>query len=157
FATVFCASPYAMAILDVEGRALRFNEKFERLLCCQRSDGQGAPVFDLGIAADPVDHAELQAALGRHQAIRDLAVYVQPRSGSARDCLLSAEPIRIENEPHFVAVLRDVTEQLEAEHVRVELEAQLRQAQKLEALGTLAGGIAHDFNNVLAAVVAYAD
>src|SRR5262244_3413622 len=99
FATVFCASPYAMVILDVEGRALRFNEKFERLLCCQRSDGEGAPVFDLGIAADPVDRAELQVALGRHQAIRDLAVYVQPRSGSARDCLLSAEPIRIENEP----------------------------------------------------------
>jgi PAS domain S-box-containing protein len=50
----------------------------------------------------------------------------------------------------------DLSERVQAESVRQQLEARLREAQKLEAMGTMVGGIAHDFNNVLGAVLANA-
>ncbi len=49
----------------------------------------------------------------------------------------------------LVAVVRDITERRNAEEEKVKLEARLRQAQKMEAIGLLAGGIAHDLNNIL--------
>jgi len=56
-----------------------------------------------------------------------------------------------------VGVIQDVTEQKREEKARKDLEAQLQQAQKMEAIGTLAGGIAHDFNNILGGIIGYAE
>lgn len=58
---------------------------------------------------------------------------------------------------HFVIAIKDITARKNAEAERNRLQAQLNQAQKMEALGILAGGVAHDFNNILAAILCSAD
>ena len=60
-------------------------------------------------------------------------------------------PIAIEG------IVTDVTDARLAEEEKIKLEADLRQAHKMEAVGTLAGGIAHDFNNILSAIIGYAE
>ena len=64
-------------------------------------------------------------------------------------------PIRHRGEPHVLAMIRDLTERRRVERERARLEAQLLQAQKMEAIGHLTGGIAHDFNNLLTSIVGY--
>ena len=57
----------------------------------------------------------------------------------------------------FTSIIRDITERKQQEASRERLQAQLNQAQKMEAIGMLAGGIAHDFNNILGAILGYTE
>jgi two-component system cell cycle sensor histidine kinase/response regulator CckA len=76
-------------------------------------------------------------------------VYVS-RTGQHLDAEVNTCPIEFEGQMALLAVARDITE-------RTRLEAELRQVQKMQAIGTLAGGIAHDFNNILAAILGYSE
>jgi PAS domain S-box-containing protein len=80
-------------------------------------------------------------------------------NGDRRDLLVTATPW-FDSMQRFIGtfgIFRNITERKQAEQDRLQLEAQLRQAQKLEAIGILVGGIAHDFNNILGTMMGYTE
>jgi len=77
------------------------------------------------------------------------------KDGSVLQVEMRAVPILYRGRPHALGMARDITERKRAEAERAQLEAQLRQAQRMEAIGHLTGGIAHDFNNLLAGIMGY--
>ncbi|MFZ5556053.1 MAG: PAS domain S-box protein [Pseudomonadota bacterium] len=81
--------------------------------------------------------------------------YHRRKDGSVFPVEITANFFALHGRRIMLAAIRDITERKRAEEERGRLESQLRQAQKMEAIGHLTGGIAHDFNNILTSVMGY--
>ncbi len=77
--------------------------------------------------------------------MRDREARIRTKTGNLHEVLVTLSPVALAHEPHMLLLAHDVAE-------RVLLERQLRQAQKMEAVGQLAAGVAHDFNNILTVI-----
>jgi PAS domain S-box-containing protein len=133
-----------------DGRYVDVNDSFLRVTGYRREDVLGHTAREMNLWNRPEDRARYLELLKETGSVRDLEIVFQTKAGARRTGLISAELIDIGGEKCAIAVVKDITE-------RSILEKQLRQAQRMEAVGQLTGGIAHDFNNLLGVIIGYSD
>ncbi len=103
--------------------------------------------------ADPETVTRIIEALREHGRCT-LEFVARRKDGSTFDVLMAAQIHRgPQGQELYMGTSLDISDRKRAEEERRNLEAQLRQAQKMEAIGQLAGGVAHDFNNILTAIL----
>jgi two-component system, cell cycle sensor histidine kinase and response regulator CckA len=158
FTKVFDASPMAIAITTFEeGRYVDVNPRWLQLIGRTRDEVIGRTAKEIGVWADPEDRDTVIANLREHAILYDIETRLRTKSGEVRECATSLARIVLADTPCLVSMFSDVTDRKRTERALQASQDQLRQAQKLEAIGRLAGGIAHDFNNLLTIIIGYSD
>jgi len=155
YRAIFNASADALILWNSAYRRVDVNPAYERIFGWSRADvvGHGVegpnPDDD---SAHPRRELVRRALAGEACSAERAALR---KDGTRILTEVHAIPFQHQGAPHVLAIARDITERRAAEAERERLEAQLRQAQKMEAIGQLTGGIAHDFNNILTSVIGY--
>ncbi len=159
FRSIFEQVSLGVVLANLDGRFSTVNPAIARLLGYTCEDLQGIHFRDI---THPEDVGAKQDGL--EKLLKDGAGQVNleqrylRRSGESVWCSTNISLLHdADGRPaYFLGMVQDIDERKKAEEERTRLQQQLFQAQKMEALGTLAGGIAHDFNNLLSVMLGFA-
>jgi PAS domain S-box-containing protein len=150
YRSVFQDSRDAIYITTRDGKFIDANQSALDLFGYSREEM--ASVNALQLYVRPDDSVKFRKEIEKKGFLREYGITYLKKDGTEIDCLVNAT-VRRANDGTIQAyqgIIHDIT-------ARKKVKTQLIQAQKMEAIGTLAGGIAHDFNNILGAIIGYTE
>ena len=151
YRTLFEESNDVVFISTPDGRILDINSAGVDLFGYSSKEELLRIKVDKDLYWNPEDREKYKEILVRQGFVKDFELIIKRGDGQKLIVLETARPVYDKDGKviKYRGILRDITD-------KKRLEEQLRQAQKLQSLGTLAGGIAHDFNNILGIILGYA-
>ena len=155
------SSPSGLLMVDGTGQIVLVNQEIERLFGYSREELLGKPIDILVPERFRGHHPNFRAGFVAHPSVRAMGagrdLYGLRKDGSEVPVEIGLTPVATPEGLFVLSSIVDISSRKRAEEQRHRLEEQLRQSQKMEAVGTLAGGIAHDFNNILGAIIGFAE
>ncbi|HEX3345153.1 MAG TPA: ATP-binding protein, partial [Polyangiaceae bacterium] len=156
FRRIFDSGIIGVTVADVAGAITEANETFLKMLGYDERDLAGAQL-DWMMLTPPEwrpQTARVNDELRSQGSARPFEKEYLHKDGSRVPVLVGAAAL---DGSRILTVVTNLTERRRAEEANVALAEQLRQAQKMEAIGRLAGGVAHDFNNALSVILSYSE
>ncbi len=158
FNTAFRFMPVGAGITTLsDGRLLAVNKHFGEVFGYSPDELLGRTTSELGIWVDPKDRDHIVSMLKMGQPVHAYECQIRRKDGSVGWASYSGDLVVLNGEKYLLSGAVDITRRKRAEEAQQEMQTRLNQAQKMEAIGTLAGGIAHDFNNILGGMLGYAE
>lgn len=157
YAAVVKQASEGIYLLDPQTKKiLELNDSFKNMI--GRPDIQAKDLVVYDFVAHPEDEIDriIQNVVSCGNYVIGERKY-RHKNGDLIDVEASGKLLWFDGKEVLCVIARDISERKRAERERERLEERLRQAQKMEAIGTLAGGIAHDFNNILSAIIGYSE
>jgi two-component system, cell cycle sensor histidine kinase and response regulator CckA len=158
YRTIYEDTPSMYFTVDPAGTVLAVNAFGAKQLGYLPTELIGEPVLKVFVPEDAAAAAaQVQNCLAHPGRVFHWELRKLRKDGSKLNVRETARVSERDGQPVVLIVCEDITEQKRAQEAHARLEAELRQGQKLEAIGRLAGGVAHDFNNLLTVMIGYID